>query len=268
MIQDFFNEADRRQMHSLGITEDQVLCHLDLFNRSSVHLRLCRPCTLENGIHRIASEKSAHYLHLHERAASRGRFGKFIPASGAATRMFQSLIQIYYVPQYLECDELYLRVEQGVAIACDFLKFMDELRCLALKEDLEQALERDGWSLGKLAQRGQFRLILEYLLLDRGLDCAALPKALLKFHRYPNERRTAFEEHLFEAPQYVSHHTGVCHLHFTVSPEHEEKFTALLGEVQRHYEERLGVTFDVTFCLFGIVIIRCKTNSTTHTFLS
>ncbi len=247
MIQDFFNDADRRQMESLGIREDQVLYHLELFNRPSVHLRLCRPSTLGDGIRRIADDQVDHFLHLHRRAASQGRFEKFVPASGAATRMFQSLIQIYYIPQYLECDELYLRVEQGVSIACDFLRFIDGLRYFAFREDLEEVLARDGWSLGNLAQRGQFRLILEYLLLDRGLDYATLPKALLKFHRYPEGRRTAFEEHLMESAQYAFSEHGTCRLHFTVSPEHESRFQSLLEAVRHRYEERLGVTFHVNF---------------------
>lgn len=247
MIQVLFTDADLRQMESMAISEDQVRRHLDLFNRSSVHLRLLQPCTPENGIGRIAPERINGYLTLHQQAAAQGRFGKFVPASGAATRMFQSLIQLYYIPQFLECEELYLRVEQGVAIACDFLRFMDNLRSFAFKEDLEQALARDGWSLGSLAHRGQFRLILEYLLLDRGLDYATLPKALLKFHRYPDERRTALEEHLIESAQYVSPNSRTCRLHFTVSPEHEARFEALLNSVRQRYEERLGVTFDVSF---------------------
>lgn len=247
MIQVIFTEADLRQMESMAISEDQVRRHLELFNKSSVHLRLHQPCTPENGIQRIAPERINTYLELHHQAAMRGRFGKFVPASGAATRMFQSLITIYYIPQYLECDELYLRVEQGVAIACDFLTFMDGLRSFAFKEDLEQALARDGWSLGTLAQRGQFRLILEYLLMDRGLEYATLPKALLKFHRYPDERRTALEEHLMESAQYVSPNSGTCRLHFTVLPEHDARFEGLLNAVKARYEERLGVTFDVSF---------------------
>lgn len=245
MIQQLFTDADRRQMESKCIPEGQVLRQLELFRRPSSHLRLCRPATLEDGIHRIAPEDVPLYLGLHHEAASRGRFGKFVPASGAATRMFQSLIQIYYVPHYLECDELYLRVEQGVAIACDFLKFVDGLRCLALKEDLEEALARDGWSLANLAQQGQFRLILEYLLMSRGLDYAALPKALLKFHRYPSERRTALEEHLVESAQYLAGGGGPCEIHFTVSPEHASRFTTLLAEVQPRFEERLGMSFQV-----------------------
>lgn len=247
MIQEFFSDADRRQMESLGIREDQVLYHLELFNRPSVHLRLCRPSTLGDGIQGIPDNKVDLCLNLHRRAASEGRFEKFIPASGAATRMFQSLIQMYYVPQYLECDELYLRVEQGVSIACDFLRFLDGLRCFAFREDLEEVLARDGWSLGNLAQRGHFRLILEYLLLERGLDYATLPKALLKFHRYPDGRRTAFEEHLIEAAQYAFAENGACRLHFTVSPEHESRFQALLEAVRHRYEDHLGVRLQVGF---------------------
>lgn len=242
-----FSDADRQQMASLGIDIAQVLEQLQFFSKTETPTRLSRPCTLGDGIRSIGGKEAEKYLALHGEAAGQGRFMKFVPASGAASRMFQSLLQIYYLPQFLEKDELYKRVGQGVAIACDFMRFMEHLDRFAFVGDLREALDRDGLSLEDLARHGQFRTLLEYLLTERGLNYGALPKALLKFHSYPGGCRTAFEEHLAESVFFLGGGRSRCKLHFTVPPEHRPGFGALLEKVGRWYERRYDTTFDVCF---------------------
>ncbi len=242
-----FSDADRAQLNGLGISEVQVQEHLQLFATTSCFLTLSRPARVDDGIRQIPPERFSHFLQLHDKASAKGRFQKFVPASGAASRMFQSLLQIYYIPQYLECDELYLRVEQGVAIAADFLRFVDSIRCFPFRDDLELCMSRDGMTLRQLMHFGQFRLLLDYLLTMRGLNYATLPKGLIKFHRYPSECRTAFEEHLVESMHYVLNGDRVCNLHFTVSPEHDARFRDLMNELSPVHAERYGVRYEVGF---------------------
>ncbi|NSW87514.1 MAG: DUF4301 family protein, partial [Syntrophobacteraceae bacterium] len=104
-----FTKRDRQQMDSLGITEAQVIEQIEIFRKADFFVHLHRPCTLEDGVHTISSLDADRYLLLHEQAAREGRFLKFVPASGAATRMFQSLLQIYYMPHFLEVEELHHR---------------------------------------------------------------------------------------------------------------------------------------------------------------
>ena len=89
--------------------------------------------------------------------------------------------------------------------------------------------------------------LLNGLLAESGLNYGQLPKGLLKFHRYAEGARTAFEEHLVEAALYAKDANHVARLHFTVSPEHAGKFKALLKQVQPAYEQRYGVTYEVSF---------------------
>jgi hypothetical protein len=241
------SDADRAHLKALGISEGQVQDQLQVFAAGSCFLDLTRPARVGDGILRIAAERVPHYLEKHDEAARKGRFQKFVPASGAATRMFQSLLQIYYVPQYLECDELYLRVEQGVAIACDFLRFVDSMRCFPFLQDLEYCISRDGRSLRQLLNQGRFHLLLDYVLTGRGLNYGALPKGLIKFHRYPSECRTAFEEHLVESILYARNGSATCSLHFTVSPEHDAPFMALLDDLRPRHSERYHVEYHVGF---------------------
>ena len=152
---------------------------------------------------------------------------KFVPASGAATRMFQSLLQIFYLPQYLERDELQKRMDQGVSIACDFKRFVDEIDRFPFVHNLREVLACDGYILDEIVRDGHFRILLEYLLTERGLSYGNLPKALLLFHSYPEEHRTAFEEQLAESVTYLGADSGKCSLHFTIPEEHETGFQAL-----------------------------------------
>lgn len=242
-----FNEADLQQMQGLEIDEAQVCAQIKLFRKSSSLTCLQRPCTVGDGIHRLSAAECEEFLHAHHRAARQGRFLKFVPASGAATRMFQSLLQIYHLPQYLEPHELHRKAKYGVAVASDFLRFLDGLPQFAFRADLEEALARDGLSLSSLIASHEYRTILDYLLTDLGMSYGSLPKGLLKFHRYPEGCRTPFEEHLEEGARYVANGQGICRIHFTVSPEHEERFGELFEQVGFGYEKRYGVKYELSF---------------------
>ena len=243
-----FTAADREQMEALGITESQVREQIDIFRRNAFYVRLDSPCTHRYGVRALSDSDIKRCLHFHRDAARRGRFSKFVPASGAATRMFQSLLQIYHMPQYLMMhEELQQRAERGVAVVQDFVRFIDNVRRFAFAEDLEKILRRDGLALDRLILDRRFQTVLQYLLTERGLNYGALPKGLLKFHRYESECRTAFEEHLVESHRYVENGSGGCRVHFTVSPEHEADFGRLWKRVKPVYAERYGCLFDVCF---------------------
>jgi hypothetical protein len=242
-----FTNADRQQMKTLGISTAKVFEQIDILRRSDFFVRLKRPCTLGDGVRKIDDADLGKYIHLHSSAATQGRFMKFVPASGAATRMFQSLLQIFYLPQYLASDELQKRMDQGGSIACDFKRFIDELNRFPFVNNLREVLACDGYILDEIVRDGHFRILLEYLLTPRGLSYGNLPKAMLLFHSYPDEHRTAFEEQLAESGTYLGANSGKCSLHFTIPEEHETGFQALTEEVCRRYGDRYRATFDVSF---------------------
>src|SRR4030043_2373097 len=90
-----FSRGDQIQMQSLGISEEQVKAQIRIFRKPLFFARLRRPCTLGDGIQQISSNELDHYIQLHGEAARGGRFIKFVPASGAASRMFKNLFEIY-----------------------------------------------------------------------------------------------------------------------------------------------------------------------------
>jgi hypothetical protein len=242
-----FTKTDRQHMKSLGITAAGVFQQIETFRRSDFFVRLKRPCTVGDGVRRIDDSDLARYIDLHSSAAGQGRFTKFVPASGAATRMFQPLLHIFYLPNYLDRDELQKRLDQGVSIACDFKRFVDELDRFPFVHSLKDALACDGYLLEEVVRLGQYRLLLEYLLTDSGLGYGSLPKAMLVFHSYPEEHRTAFEEQLAESAAYLGSHDGRLGLHFTIAQEHEKSFNVLKEDVCHRCEDRHGAVFDVSF---------------------
>jgi hypothetical protein len=226
MPDDLFTAADLAQMSALGIAPEEAAQQVELFRHPPAHTRVLRPCRVGDGIRLLSLGDHRAILAAFEKATARGRLAKFVPASGAATRMFQPLLAALG--------------DEGTP-ADEVTAFFAHLHRFAFAGELRTALEL----LGRA--RDDERAVLRALLLDDGLGYAEKPKGLLKFHDVEGEARTAFEEHLVEAAATVRDAEGICRLHFTVSAQHEEGFARLLAEVRPRYEERLGCRFEVTF---------------------
>ncbi len=244
-----FSPDDRLQMQRLGILEDQAKAQIQIFQKPSFFARLRRPCTLGDGIQQVTPDELEYFLKLHEEAAREGRFTKFIPASGAASRMFRLLFEIYDESPLPSPEEFRKRAERGDQKATDFLCLRDGFRKLPLFDDLKSIVEEEGLPLEKLLEQNRWEEILKCLLTDRGLNCGSLPKGLLKFHRYPSGNRTALEEHLVEAIHTVQDGKGICRVHLTVSPEHEEAFRQCFEKVRGRYEQQFQCLLDLTFSI-------------------
>jgi len=244
-----FNRDDHIQMESLGISEDQVKAQIRIFRKPLFFARLRRPCALEDGIQQISTDELEHYIQLHEEAVQDGRFIKFVPASGAASRMFKFLFEIHGQSPTPPIKEFSEQADKGDQKAKDFLCFWDEIRSMAFFEDLKAMMDRKGLPVEELLEQSRWQEILKYLLTEQGLNYGALPKGLLKFHRYPSRNRTAFEEHLVEAIHTVRDRKGICRLHFTVSPEHEESFRQYFERIRAWYEQQFQCLLEVTFSI-------------------
>jgi hypothetical protein len=188
--------ADRAAIESHGLTEAEVARQLALFREPPAPQRLARAATAGDGVVRLEEREHAELLALADGAARAGRLTKFVPASGAASRMFA----------FLRADG---------AETPEKRRFSESLDAFAFSGDLDRL--------------------------------ASTPKGLLPFHRYAEESRTAFEEHLFEAAATVRDAAGLCRVHFTVSPEHRGAFEAKLAEVRPRVERATGARFDVSF---------------------
>jgi hypothetical protein len=217
-----FKEEDILQIRERGMTPDGVASQMELLRKGFPHARLKRPCTAGDGIRVLDESDLAGLDRVFSRALSSGRVMKFVPASGAATRMFKSLIS--FRNRFGERHEgaLFPQSDKDDPDCRAFTAFADGIRMFAFYEDLKSSASRDGLDPEILFSKGRYGHLLDYTLTSKGLDLAGLPKGLIKFHRYPDHARTPVEEHLVEAAAYARDANGVARIHFTVSPEHEE----------------------------------------------
>ena len=208
----------------LAVVEEQVKYFVDGFP----FLQLSKAATVGDGILSLSDSEIAEVVAAFDKRASEGEVAllKFVPASGAATRMFKSLFG------FLQDDKKDKSVEE----------FFTRLAEFAFYEDLKASLAADGHDISSADEK----TIVSYYLTNKGLGYGELPKGLLKFHNYAERSRTPLEEHLVEGAKYANA-GGNVQIHFTVSPEHRDKFEKLVVEVLPTYQSRFGVKYFVSF---------------------
>ena len=230
MSETLFSDQDLNIFLAKGIEEAEVLRQLETLQKGAVPLRLVRPAHLRDGIVQIAPRETNTYVSLFNEVMKGGQVLKFVPASGAASRMFKNW-------------SLY---QQGNSISDGFVtKFCRDIENFAFYDDLKRVMTLDGKDIQSFLQAKRCADIIEYIITAKGLNHGWLPKALIKFHIYPGRSRTAMEEHLVEAANYVRDAKNKCRIHFTVSEEHESCFKKSLLEVKNYYEHLFGVSYEV-----------------------
>ncbi|MBO5661301.1 MAG: DUF4301 family protein [Tidjanibacter sp.] len=213
-----FTKEDLLQINQHGLSQESVERQLENFRQGFPYLKIIRSARVGDGIIAVG-EADADRLRAEYREAQQGlKIEKFVPASGAATRMFKDLFS------YVESGEMNPVVERLASHLGDFA-FAD---ALGEKVSLEAPL------------RDVVRAIV-----GEGLEYGAKPKGLLLFHKYDTGARTPFEEHLAEGAMYAAS-DGVVNIHFTVSPEHVEGFSSLFDSVRERYESRYDVKYHIS----------------------
>ena len=127
--------------------------------------------------------------------------------------------------------------------------FILHLKDFAFYDDLLKIMLKNGTEIDKCIEQNDFKTIINFLLTEKGLNYASLPKGLLKFHRYIKYSRTAFEEHFVEAANYSKNKLNIANIHFTLSPEHIEKFEKLINEVLKKYEDTFETKFNISYSI-------------------
>lgn len=235
-----FSEKDLQQFASMGITEEDVETQIKNFRDGFPKAELTAAATVENsGIVRMSDKDISRYESTF-RALSKGKkLLKFVPASGAATRMFKDL--------YAFCST-YFGVANNFEKEFPTVKeFLQHIRSFAFFEDLKNCMAESSLDFGDYMDRGDFTTVINYLLKEQYLGYGSLPKALLKFHRYGEISRTPIEEHIVEGASYAKNDDGKVYIHFTVSPEHKALFKKKIDEVKKYYESNLGISLKISF---------------------
>ena len=242
-----FSKNDLQQIKSRGSDIAVVEQQLENFKNGFPPLTLLEAPAIGKGIIRIDDKMKEELIGQFEKQSEDLDLLKFVPASGAATRMFKALFA--FLNDYDGTEAAY-EAFTTKGEKDDTFKLLKHLEMFAFYDDLKAAYQkRYDQSLEEGHLKREYKQIIDTLLSTEGLDYGSLPKALLKFHQYEEGARTSLEEHFVEGANYARGKSDVVKLHFTVSPAHQEKFEAKVAEVKANYESRFGVTYEVSYSI-------------------
>ena len=203
------NPEDLAHLAGLGIDEREADRQLEQLRNPPPATRLEAPCTPGNGILRLQDRDHDELLNHWRALVDSHHVVKFVPASGAASRMFKAL-------------KSYLSTRGEEAEAQDAARrFLDNLERFAFYPELERVLASSPAADG---EGDRARWVLETLLSADGMGFESHPKGLIPFHRYDSGPRTAASEHLIEGHRYLAVGGSPAHFHFTVSHRAQESF--------------------------------------------
>lgn len=228
-----FTEEDIAQIEGRGASLETVQAQVERFKKGFPWMKIVAPATPGNGIKVLSEEDARESVDYYHRASFEGSC-KFVPASGAASRMFKDM---FAGLEKLKAGEDLPADAPGAKLAARIKDFAFYDEALFGEPDNSRAYRMK---------------VLSRLLGDEGLAYGSKPKGVLKFHRYPSEVRTAIAEHLVEAQEYMRvtdpfTDEDACKLVVTISPEHRELFEKAVAEVVPEYEKRYGIHYDINF---------------------
>lgn len=230
------SEKDQQQLEAQGVSEAQVLAQLQRFETGFPFLAIIAPASVDKGIMFLSESEKLKYEQLwKDYIAEDHVVTKFVPASGAASRMFKDLFA-FLDASY---NEPTTDFEKEFFSKIDLFAFYPSLDAMCLKNE--------GKGISVLIADGAYKSVVSNLLSEKGLSYGSLPKGLLEFHKYDNTSRTPVEEHMVEGALYASGASKLVKLHFTVSPEHKDLFQKLVVAKAPIYEKDFLVKYDISF---------------------
>ena len=239
-----FRDRDIQQIKKRGIDPAEAKKQIALLRQTFPFMKLVKASSVSQGITRLTSRQIKEFSEVYAEAKN-VEVLKFVPASGAATRMFKALFEFDESFKQANFDSKTLAKEAYKHVK----EFFDRIDEFAFFDDLNTVLKRKGKTISELIQRKEYHVILDALLNEKGLNYGNLPKGLLKFHRYDSHGRTAVEEHMAEGAGYAKNRDGIVKIHLTVSPEHQKGFETLIKKVAKDYETGFRARFDITFSI-------------------
>ena len=231
-----FTQEDLLLLQEKGISEQQIATQISHFKEGFPFLKIIGAASTQNGILSVSEADKEEYLKIWQEYLNTDKqVTKFVPSSGAASRMFKDL--------YSFLDAAY------DAPTTDFeKKFFDNITHFAFYDTLSETCRKIfGKSAKELMNEGNYKAVIEGLLSEEGLNYGNMPKGLLLFHHYKEGNRTPVGEHMTEGTLYAKDKNGEVNLHFTVSEEHKDLFELLVAARRLSYEHKLNAKFKVSY---------------------
>ncbi len=239
-----FTKKDITQIEDKGIKLTDIETQIENFRNGFPYVKLVGPATAGNGIVVLSDKEVEKYENYFNKLMTKTDIIKFIPASGAATRMFKHLYS--FSEKYDKSDKAYKEFLNDQSFDSVY-SFITGIENFAFFNILKEIMEKDGFDPEKCVENRDYDTIIKYVLSEKGLNYNKLPKGLIRFHDYEDGARMSVEEHLVETAHYCKNKNNRVPIHFTVSPEHYESFLKAIETYKPKYEKQLGVVYDISF---------------------
>ncbi|MDP5231964.1 MAG: DUF4301 family protein, partial [Cellulophaga sp.] len=233
-----FSEKDLQQLKEKGIAAQKVLEQIQTFKEGIPFVSLKNAAVVDHGIRKFNDDEEQKLIKIFEAKKNKSNLLKFVPASGAASRMFKAFFNFLdvYQPKKESLEAYFTRTNDK-----DLKTFFDGLKQLPFYEMIQKRIK------GKSASEGEeLYLFVHEMLAEDALNYGFYPKGLLPFHNYGDFASTPFEEHLKEAALYAST-DGNAKLHFTISEQHGEMFNTEFDAIKERVSTQTKTSFDVSY---------------------
>ena len=205
-----YSVEDENQLKEKGISKEKIDEQLNYFVNGIPSLDIQKPASIDEGVIKVSDDDLIKYISIWDSYLKTEKVvTKFVPASGAASRMFKDLfafLENKYDAPTTDFEKDFFQNIQSFA----FYDALNKLCLRAFKKSIEE-----------LVTAKEYKKVVQLLLSEQGLNYGELPKGLLLFHSYKDKKRTPMEEHLIEGTMYAKDNKNNVNVHFTISPHHE-----------------------------------------------
>lgn len=237
------SKIDIEQIIKHGLSVDEVEGQIMNFIKGFPFVQISQNVTIGNGILDLSEKEIEQAIQFYENNQSKHSILKFVPSSGAATRMFKDLF---------EFSALYMGLDYTLKDFPKAQKTIENLHKFAFYDELKSKIDTTSISLEQFLEDKNYTTIINYILTEIGLNYGKLPKALIAFHQYPSLKRKiryAIEEHFVEAVEYAKESNSNVNIHFTISEEHQKEVEEFVNQIKPYYENLFSVTYTITYSI-------------------
>jgi hypothetical protein len=238
-----FSEIDILQIGEKGLSTQEVERQIQIFERGNIKVDIQQAATVDNGIFAYSLEEQKKFIQSFEDKKEHLNLLKFVPASGAATRMFKAFHNFAdeFDPEKESLRD-YLDKKEDKSLQL----FFEKIAKLPFYEAASKKAKENNTDFLEKSNDEQQLILVKTMLYENGLGLSDLPKGLVPFHAYSDFTATAFEEHLHSAAKYLSVN-GVAKLHFTVAEGDKEKFEKEFENIKDRVEEATHTNFEISY---------------------
>ena len=239
-----FTEKDIKQFNDKGIDLSVVEKQINDFKEGFPFLKVVKAATINDGLKKYNDEQLEKLIRVYNHYGRKNKILKFVPASGAASRMFKSLFEFYN--NNFTKNELIEQLSDNEFNSIGFT--LKNIKNFAFYKLLTELPAFKNIDIENEVKKGNWKKVIDAILKEDGLNYGNLPKGLLQFHKYAENSRTSAQEHLVEAALYATL-TETANLHFTVSPEHKTLFQKHINSSKTDFEKKYVIDYDVDFSI-------------------